>query len=82
MKVFSRARGDSPNRAARVEALAGEMRREGVPMLLVPDTEAAAVHAAEHGWIDPGRLPGVREEKVKDEIAPSPTEAALEIGPA
>jgi len=77
-----RARGDSPERAARVEALAGEMRREGVPMLLVPDTEAAAVHAAEHGWIDPGRLPGVREEKVKDEIAPSPTEAALEIGPA
>lgn len=58
--------------------LAKEVREEGVPMLLVPDTEAAAVHAAELGLIRWNRVPDVHDEKVKDEAAPSPVEVALE----
>jgi len=70
-----------PGRDDQVLALAKEVREEGVPMLLVPDTEAAAVHAAELGLIHWNRLPDVHEEKVKDEAAPSPVEVALEAAP-
>jgi phosphatidate phosphatase APP1 len=58
--------------------LAKEVREAGVPMLLVPDTEAAAVHAAELGLIRWNRVSDVHDEKVKDEVAPSPVEVALD----
>ena len=77
LAIYIRDVGNRPGRDAQVQALAEEIRHEGVPLLLVKDTVAAAVHASERGWIDPGRLPDVREEKVKDEVAPTPTEAAL-----
>jgi phosphatidate phosphatase APP1 len=67
-----------PGRDDQVLELAKEVREEGVPLLLVPDTEAAAVHAAELGLIRWNRLPDVHEEKVKDEVAPSPVEVALD----
>ena len=57
--------------------LAKEVRDEGVPMLLCEDTEAAAVHARESGWIRPEQVRNVNAEKIKDEVAPSPTEVAL-----
>ncbi len=44
--------------------------RAGVEMVLVADTEAAAIHAAEHGLIDPDALPDIRAEKAKDQEAP------------
>jgi len=66
-----------PGRDEQVLEIAKAVREEGVPMLLVPDTEAAAVHAAELGLIRWRRLPDVHEEKLKDEIAPSPVEVAL-----
>jgi phosphatidate phosphatase APP1 len=65
-------------RDEQVLAIAKEVREAGVPMLLVPDTEAAAVHAAELGLIRWNRVPDVHDEKVKDEVAPSPVEVALE----
>jgi phosphatidate phosphatase APP1 len=77
LAVYIRDVAGKPARDAEVQALAEAVRREGVPMLLVPDTVAAAAHAAENGWIDPARLADVRDEKVKDELAPSPAEAAL-----
>lgn len=70
----------SGRRDEQVLALAKEVRDEGVAMLLVKDTEAAAVHARESGWIKPEKVPEVHEEKVKDETAPSPTEVALKPG--
>ena len=42
----------------------------GVEMVLVADTESAAMHAAEHGYIEAGALPDVRAEKAKDLEAP------------
>jgi phosphatidate phosphatase APP1 len=70
----------SGRRDEEVLELAKEVREEGVAMLLVKDTEAAAVHARESGWIKPEKVPEVHEEKVKDETAPSPTEVALKPG--
>lgn len=67
-----------PGRDDQVLALAKEVREEGVPMLLVPDTEAAAVHAAELGLLRWSRVPDVQEEKAKDETAPSPLEVAVD----
>ena len=77
LAIYIRDVAEKPARDAQVQALAETVRREGVPLLLVPDTVAAAVHAAENGWIDPARLVDVRDEKVKDELAPSPAEVAL-----
>jgi phosphatidate phosphatase APP1 len=77
LAVYIRDVGNRPGREAQVQALAAEIESEGIPMLLVKDTVAAAVHAAERGWIDPGRLPDVREEKRKDEVAPSPVEVMM-----
>jgi phosphatidate phosphatase APP1 len=77
LAVYIRDVGNRPGREAQVQALAREIEHEGIPMLLVQDTVAAAVHAAERGWIDPARLPDVREEKRKDEVAPSPVEVMM-----
>lgn len=70
----------SGRRSDEVLELAKEVREEGVAMLLVKDTEAAAVHARESGWIKPEKVPEVHEEKIKDETAPSVTEVALKPG--
>ncbi len=80
--IYIRRIGTTAGRDERVLELAKEVREQGVSMLLVKDTEAAAVHASEEGWILPERLPDVREEKLKDELAPSPTEVALKPDPA
>ncbi|HEX7181249.1 MAG TPA: phosphatase domain-containing protein [Thermoanaerobaculia bacterium] len=77
LAIYIRRIGTALGRDDRVLELAKEIRDEGVPMLLVPDTEAAAVHAADSGWIRWAKVPEVHEEKVKDETAPSPTEVAL-----
>jgi phosphatidate phosphatase APP1 len=47
-------------RDAAVHAIAREVRSLGVEMLLVPDTVAAAEHAAQEGLITPDALPDVR----------------------
>ncbi|MES1244192.1 MAG: phosphatase domain-containing protein [Acidobacteriota bacterium] len=77
--IYIRQIGEG-RRSEEVLELAKEIRDEGVAMLLVKDTEAAAVHARESGWIRPEKVPEVQEEKIKDETAPSPTEVALKPG--
>jgi phosphatidate phosphatase APP1 len=49
-------------RGAAVHAIAREVRSLGIEMLLVPDTTAAAEHAAHEGFISPEALPGVCRE--------------------
>lgn len=49
-----------------VQRIAGEVGERGVPMLLAPDTEAAAEHAAEHGMIAPDVLADIRAEVRED----------------
>ncbi len=44
-----------------------ELRNAGVEMELVSDTEAAAIHAAEHGWIPERRITDVRQDIARDQ---------------
>lgn len=53
-------------RRTEVQALAREVEAQHADLLLVPDTEAAAEHAAERGFINPDALPDIRTEKAKD----------------
>jgi phosphatidate phosphatase APP1 len=77
LAIYVRKIDVGPHRDEQVLNLAKEVRDEGVPMLLCEDTEAAAVHARESGWIRADQIKNVNAEKIKDEVAPSPTEAAL-----
>jgi phosphatidate phosphatase APP1 len=77
--IYIRRVGTRPERDDEVRAIAREVRERGTAMLLVEDTEAAAVHAAEAGWILREEVSGVREEKARDEADPTPAEAALRI---
>ncbi len=81
LAIYIRRIGVGPARDAAVLELAKEIREEGVPMLLCEDTEAAAVHAREQGWIRAGQVAQVHEEKMKDEAAPTPAEAAIKAEP-
>lgn len=57
-----------------VREIAKALRTTGVEMLLVADTEAAARHAAQQGYIDPRTLPEITREKKQDHTAPSDLE--------
>lgn len=48
-----------------------------VPMLLMNDTREAALHAAEHGYIDPDTLPEIEQECAADHDEPPPLETLL-----
>ena len=60
-----------------IQAIASELAKEGVEMMLVPDTVAAATHAAARGLIDPACLPEIRGERAEDLSAPTPFETVL-----
>jgi phosphatidate phosphatase APP1 len=53
-----------------VQRIADEVGATGVPMLLVPDTFAAAEHAASLGLIEASAVPKVQAKKEQDERAP------------
>jgi phosphatidate phosphatase APP1 len=55
--------------SAEIEAVRERVRALGAEMLLVPDTKAAAVHAAERGYIKSAKLPEVRKEAQIDAMA-------------
>jgi phosphatidate phosphatase APP1 len=56
-----------PERAEAIRKLADEVLAARSMLVLVNDTEAAARHAAEHGWVARDALPAVREEKKADQ---------------
>ena len=64
-------------RDSEVSAIVGQLAREGVPMVLVPDTVSAALHAIEHGFIEAAALPEIRGDKARDEAAPGPLESVV-----
>lgn len=64
-------------RDLKVKDIAGQAAPLGVEMLAVKDTVAAAVHAAEKGFIHPDTLPSVTENTIEDKKAPTPLEAAV-----
>lgn len=54
------------DRDAKVDEIAYEVNRKGVPMLLVKDTVAAASHAAGAGYISPQDIQAVRQNQRMD----------------
>lgn len=60
-----------------VQAMIEQAQALGTEMLLVPDTGAAAAHAAEQGFITPEALPAIREERKEDQKAVSPVDELL-----
>jgi phosphatidate phosphatase APP1 len=68
--VYIRSVDPSPARIAAIAKLAAEVAKTGCQLVLAPDSELAAAHAAGEGLIAPGALPGVRREKLADRTAP------------
>jgi phosphatidate phosphatase APP1 len=54
-------------RTAAIRKLADEVKEAGSALVLADDTLAAARHAADHGWIDSGRLEEIAGDKRADE---------------
>jgi phosphatidate phosphatase APP1 len=79
--IYIRDVTEEAARDEQVRALAREIAGSGTDLLLVPDTEAAAAHAADRGWIRPERIADVRGAKAKDEVAPKPSEALADPAP-
>lgn len=78
LAIYIRKAGDRAGRDEEVLEIARQVRDLGTAMLLLEDTEAAAVHAAENGWIRREKVEEVHEAKIADEQAPSPAEAIVE----
>ncbi len=67
-----------PERIASIDKLIDEIKDTGCQLVLAPDTEFAAVHAASERLIATDELTNIREEKKTDEITPSAQEISDE----
>lgn len=74
LAIYIRDVTASATRRAALERLARDVARAGVEMLRVPDTEAAAQHAAGRGFIDADELGTVRTRARIDAQAPTELE--------
>lgn len=72
--IYIRSINVNPDRVSAIDKLIAEVRETGCQLVLAPDTEFAAAHAAAEGLISTTELPNIRSEKIKDEIAPSAQE--------
>jgi phosphatidate phosphatase APP1 len=61
-----------------VNAIARQILKAGVEMILVADTEAASLHAARNGFIDSEVMPEVKAEKAFDEKEPEGAEKVVD----
>jgi phosphatidate phosphatase APP1 len=73
IRDVSRSRNDD------VQAIAEQLRAEGIEMLLVKDTEAAALHAVQNGYISPDDIPSIDAEKRANQQAKTDLELVEEI---
>ena len=69
--VYIRSVDSSPARLAAVDALVAQVRDSGAQLVLAPDSEYAAVHAAGEGLIAPQALAAVRADKQGDLAMPA-----------
>ncbi len=67
LAIYIRNVSPTPERSAAVQSLAEEVLAAGSTLILADDTDAAAHHAAEHGWIATTEVPAVHEEKKADQ---------------
>jgi phosphatidate phosphatase APP1 len=64
--IYIRSVDPDPARIAAVAKLAAEVAKTGCQLVLVPDSEFAAAHAAGEGFISPAALSEVRQDKNAD----------------
>jgi phosphatidate phosphatase APP1 len=69
--IYIRSINQQPSRLAAIDKLIEEVRHTGSQLVLTPDSEFAAAHAAAEGLISTGGLAAVRSEKKKDQTAPT-----------
>lgn len=74
--IYIRSVNPDPARIAAIDALIGEVQKLDCQLVLVPDSEFAAAHAAAEGLIAPDSLALVRAHKADDQQAP-PAETVL-----
>ena len=72
--IYIRSINSETSRVSAIEKLIEEVKETGCQLVLTPDTEFAAAHAAGEGLIQISQLSEIRSEKVKDENAPSAKE--------
>jgi len=65
--IYIRCVDKDPRRRESMEALADPLRLAGVHFLLVSDSEAAALHAADRGLIEAQAIDAVRRDKREDQ---------------
>lgn len=70
--IYIRNVNPDPARVEAIDRLVDEVRSTGTQLLLVPDSEYAAAHAAAEGLIDARRLDAVRCDKRDDEKLMNP----------
>jgi phosphatidate phosphatase APP1 len=75
--VYGKER-DREKRERQVRDIIEAVNRAGADMLLVPDTYAAALHAAERGYISAESLTAIRAAQTEDNNPPTPTEALVD----
>ncbi|MCU1290242.1 MAG: hypothetical protein JWN60_2471 [Acidobacteria bacterium] len=76
--VYIRNINLKPERIASIDKLIDEIKDTGCQLVLAPDTEFAAVHAASEKIISAAELANIREEKKTDENSPKIQEFAGE----
>lgn len=74
--IYIRNVNPDPDRIEAIDRLAEEVRASGAQLVLVPDSEYAATHAAGEGFIAAGAAAEVRADKRGDEAATGATPAA------
>lgn len=67
LAIYIRNVDSHPERSASLKALAEEVVAAGSTLVLADDSYAAALHAADHGWITRESLPAVQREEKADE---------------
>lgn len=65
--IYIRSVDTSPARLAAIDALIASVRDSGAQLVLVPDSDFAAVHAAGEGWIRPEAVAAVRTDRRADQ---------------
>lgn len=67
--IYIRSVNPDPSRIEAIDRLAEEVRLSGTQLVLVPDSEFAAIHAAAQNLIAPQSIASVRIDKNEDEPA-------------
>jgi phosphatidate phosphatase APP1 len=68
--IYIRSVNKDRSRLAAIDKLIEEVRQTGTQLVLTPDSEFAAAHAAAEGLISTRELAGIRSKRKKDKRAP------------